>query len=215
TTGYCLPRDFGNKIKFLFDNVKNIHRAVVSVHCHNDLGMATANSVAGIIGGARQVEATINGIGERAGNTSLEEVVMILKTHKQLSLETKIKTKKIYEISRLVSKMMRMPVQKNKAIVGENAFAHSSGIHQDGIIKNRENYEIINPKEVGIDQSRIILTARSGRAALRYRLQKIGYKINKEKIRLIYQKFLMLADEKKMIDDRDLSVLMKQLFYGN
>ena len=211
TTGYCLPDEFGNKIKFLFQNVKNIHKAIISVHCHNDLGLATANTMAGIMNGARQVEVTMNGIGERAGNTSLEEIVMILKTHKNLGLKTEINTKKIYELSQKVSKMMNMPIQKNKAIIGENAFAHSSGIHQDGIIKQRENYEIIDPKDVGIDKSKIILTARSGRAALRYRLKNIKYEVKQEQLNYIYKRFLNLADEKKEINDLDLRQLMKQI----
>lgn len=210
TTGYCLPEDFGLKIKYLFENVKNINQAIVSVHCHNDLGLATANTMAGIIGGARQVEVTVNGIGERAGNTAMEEIVMILKTHKKLGLETRINTKKIYDISQKVSKLMNMPIQKNKAIVGENAFAHSSGIHQDGIIKQRENYEIIDPKDVGIDKSKIVLTARSGRAALRYRLKNLSYEIEQEKLNIIYKNFLKLADEKKEINDQDLRILMMQ-----
>lgn len=210
TTGYCLPQDFGNKIKFLFENVKNIHQSIISVHCHNDLGMATANSMAGIINGARQVEVTVNGIGERAGNTSLEEIVMILKTHKKLGLETGIDTKKIFDISQKVSQMMNMPIQKNKAIVGANAFAHSSGIHQDGIIKKRENYEIIDPKDVGIDKSKIVLTARSGRAALKYRLKNLKYEIKQEHLNIIYEKFLNLADEKKEVNDQDLRILMIQ-----
>jgi len=211
TTGYCLPEEFGNKIKFLFQNVKNIHKAIISVHCHNDLGLASANTMAGIINGARQVEVTMNGIGERAGNTSLEEIVMILKTHKNLGLKTEINTKKIYELSQKVSKMMNMPIQKNKAIIGENAFAHSSGIHQDGIIKQRENYEIIDPKDIGIDKSKIILTARSGRAALRYRLKNIKYEVKQEQLNYIYKRFLNLADEKKEINDLDLRQLMKQI----
>jgi len=211
TTGYCLPEEFGNKIKFLFQNVKNIHKAIISVHCHNDLGLASANTMAGIINGARQVEVTMNGIGERAGNTALEEIVMILKTHKNLDLKTEINTKKIYQLSQKVSKMMNMPIQKNKAIIGENAFAHSSGIHQDGIIKQRENYEIIDPKDVGIDKSKIILTARSGRAALRYRLKNIKYEVKQEQLNYIYKRFLNLADEKKEINDLDLRQLMKQI----
>ncbi len=209
TTGYCLPDEFGAKIKYLFDNVKNIDRAIISVHCHNDLGLATANTIAGISNGARQVEVTVNGIGERAGNTSLEEIVMILKTHRKLGLETGIQTKQIYKISQKISQMMKMPIQANKAIVGANAFAHSSGIHQHGILKNRENYEIIDPRDVGIDQSSIILTARSGRAALKFRLEKIGFKLDKPEIDLTYQKFLQLADQKKMVDDQDLYFLMK------
>jgi len=210
TTGYCLPQDFGAKIKYLFENVKNINQAVISVHCHNDLGLATANTMAGIINGARQVEVTVNGIGERAGNTSLEEIAMILKTHKKLDLKTDINTEKIYDISQKVSKMMNMPIQKNKAIVGANAFAHSSGIHQDGIIKQRENYEIIDPKDIGIDKSKIVLTARSGRAALKYRLRNLKYEIKQEHLNIIYKKFLNLADEKKEINDQDLRILMVQ-----
>ena len=210
TTGYCLPQDFGGKIKYLFENVKNIHKAIISVHCHNDLGMATANTISGLINGARQAEVTVNGIGERAGNTSLEEITMILKTHKKLDLETGINTKKIYDISQKVSNMMNMPIQKNKAIVGANAFAHSSGIHQDGIIKQRENYEIIDPKDVGIDKSKIVLTARSGRAALKYRLRNLKYEIKQEHLNIIYKKFLNLADEKKEINDQDLRILMIQ-----
>jgi 2-isopropylmalate synthase len=211
TTGYCLPDEFGNKIKFLFQNVKNIHKAIISVHCHNDLGLATANTMAGIINGARQVEVTMNGIGERAGNTSLEEIVMILKTHKNLGLKTEINTKKIYQLSQKISKMMNMPIQKNKAIIGENAFAHSSGIHQDGIIKQRENYEIIDPKDVGINKSQIILTARSGRAALKYRLKNIKYEVKQEQLNYIYKRFLNLADEKKEVNDLDLRQLMKEI----
>jgi len=210
TTGYCLPEEFGNKIKYLFENVKNIDRAIISVHCHNDLGLATANTIAGVTNGARQIEVTVNGIGERAGNTALEEIVMILKTHKKLSFETGINTKKIFEMSQKVSKMMNMPIQKNKAIVGENAFAHSSGIHQDGIIKQRENYEIIDPRDVGIDKSKIVLTARSGRAALKYRLKKLSYVIEQEKLNTVYHNFLKMADEKKEINDVDLRVLMIQ-----
>ncbi len=209
TTGYCLPEEFGNKIKYLFENVKNIDKAIISVHCHNDLGLATANTMAGVMNGARQVEVTVNGIGERAGNTALEEVAMILKTHRDLGLKTNINSKKIAPVSRLISKMMRMPVQANKAIVGRNAFAHSSGIHQYGILKNRETYEIIDPRDVGIEQSSIILTARSGRAALKYRLEKIGFKLDKPSIDITYQKFLQLADRKKLVDDRDLQFLMK------
>lgn len=212
TTGYCLPEEFGNKIKYLFNNVKNIDKAIISVHCHNDLGLATANTMAGVINGARQMEVTVNGIGERAGNTAMEEVVMIMKTHKNLGLKTGIKTKHIYSISQKVSQMMNMPIQKNKAIVGDNAFAHSSGIHQDGIIKMRENYEIIDPVEVGIDKSKIVLTARSGRAALKFRLKNLNYNIEQEKINFIYQKFLILADEKKEINDTDLRYLMKQIY---
>src|ERR1700749_1494962 len=203
TNGYCLPEQYGQKIKFLKENVKNIDKAIISVHCHNDLGLATANSVAGLQNGARQIEGTINGIGERAGNTSIEEVVMILKTHHNLGLHTKINPKYFYEISRMVSTQMRMPVQPNKAIVGSNAFAHSSGIHQDGFLKNRENYEIIKPEDVGADGSRIVLTARSGRSALAHRLQKIGYSFNRNDIDTLYQQFLVVADRKKEVKDED------------
>ncbi len=210
TNGYCLPEQYGEKIKFLKENVKNIDQAIISVHCHNDLGLATANSIAGLQNGARQVECTINGIGERAGNTSLEEVVMILNTHKTLGFHNmiNINTKHIYGLSGMVSRMMRMPVQPNKAIVGKNAFAHSSGIHQDGFLKHRENYEIINPEDVGIDSADIVLTARSGRAALKHHLERLGYTIEKIDLDHTYQKFLELADEKKEVKDDDLLKLM-------
>jgi 2-isopropylmalate synthase len=207
TTGYTLPEEFGAKIKYLKDNVSNIDKAIISTHCHNDLGMATANTISGVINGARQVEVTMNGIGERAGNTSLEEVVMILKSRKHLNLDTKINSRKIFKTSRLVSTLMRMPIQPNKAIVGRNAFAHSSGIHQDGVLKMRENYEIIDPKAVGINESSIVLTARSGRAALKHRLEKLGFTLDKKHIDVIYEKFLKLADSKKDISDEDLRVL--------
>jgi 2-isopropylmalate synthase len=208
TTGYCLPAMYGDKIKYLMENVKGIHNATISTHCHNDLGMATANSVTGVINGARQVEVTMNGIGERAGNTSMEEVVMTFKSHKDLNIETGINTRKIHQVSRMVSSLMNMPVQPNKAIVGRNAFAHSSGIHQDGVLKNRENYEIIDPVEVGAHESSIVLTARSGRAALKHRLQVLGYVMDKEKLDEVYQRFLELADKKKDIGDEDLESLM-------
>ena len=207
TTGYTLPEEYGKKIKYLVDHVPNIHKAILSTHCHNDLGMATANTMSGVINGARQVEVTMNGIGERAGNTSLEEVTMIIKSRKHLNLITNINPKKIYQTSRLVSTLMRMPVQPNKAIVGRNAFAHSSGIHQDGVLKRRENYEIINPKTVGISESSILLTARSGRAALKHRLEKLGYTFSKDALDKIYEDFLVLADSKKEIVDEDLKVL--------
>ena len=207
TTGYCLPQMFGEKIKYLIDNVPNMDKAILATHCHNDLGMATANTISGVINGARQVEVTINGIGERAGNTSLEEVVMTLRSHKDLNLTTSIKSKKIMKTSRLVSSLMSMPVQPNKAIVGKNAFAHSSGIHQDGVIKNRENYEIIDPKEVGVNESEIILTARSGRAALKHRLELIGYTPVNGDLDKIYERFLELADNKKQVNDSDLELL--------
>lgn len=208
TTGYCLPSLYGKRIKYLFENVSNIHKAVVSVHCHNDLGMATANTIEGIINGARQAEVTINGIGERAGNTSLEEVAMVLKTHKDLGLHTNIKSERIFELSHMVSEMMRMPVQPNKAIVGRNAFAHSSGIHQDGFLKHAENYEIINPADVGVPSSSIVLTARSGRAALKHRLELLGFRTEVEELNNLYEHFLIVADDKKMVDDDDLTALV-------
>ena len=208
TTGYCLPEMYGAKIKYLMDNVPNMDKAILSTHCHNDLGMATANSVSGVINGARQVEVTINGIGERAGNTSLEEVVMTFKSHKDLNIETGIETKKIHKVSRIVSSLMNMPVQPNKAIVGRNAFAHSSGIHQDGVLKNRENYEIIDPVEVGAHESSIVLTARSGRAALNHRLGLLGYSLTKDELQQAYDRFLTVADAKKHIGDEDLETLM-------
>ncbi|MDF3079233.1 MAG: 2-isopropylmalate synthase [Sphingobacteriaceae bacterium] len=208
TNGYCMPEQYGAKIKFLKDNVKNIDQAIISAHCHNDLGLATANSIAGIQNGARQIECTINGIGERAGNTSLEEVVMILKTHQNLNFHTKINSKHLYNLSGMVSRMMRMPVQANKAIIGKNAFAHSSGIHQDGVLKHRENYEIMNPEDVGIDQSEIILTARSGRHALKHHLERLGYTMDRIDLDNVYEQFLILADAKKELTDDDILELM-------
>ena len=207
TTGYCLPHQYGEKIKFLLENVNGVHNAVLSTHCHNDLGMATANTMAGVLNGARQVEVTINGIGERAGNTSLEEVAMILKCHKNLEIDTNINTQKIYSTSRMVSSLMNMPVQPNKAVVGRNAFAHSSGIHQDGVLKNRESYEIMDPTDVGIDKNSIVLTARSGRAALKHRLSVLGVEVEGEQLDKIYEEFLKLADKKKDINDDDVLVL--------
>lgn len=207
TTGYCLPTEYGAKINYLVNNVPNLDKAILSTHCHNDLGMATANAIAGVTNGARQIECTINGIGERAGNTSLEEVVMILKQH-ELNLTTNIDSTKLTEMSHLIADLMHMPVQANKAIVGENAFAHSSGIHQDGMIKNRETYEIINPRDVGCESSSIVLTARSGRAALRYRMQKLGFEMGHEAVNEIYQDFLRVADRKKKVEDKDLKELM-------
>ena len=209
TTGYCLPEEYGAKIKYLKENVKGIHNAIISCHCHNDLGLATANSIAGVQNGARQIECTINGIGERAGNTSLEEVVMILRQHPKLNLDTRIKSKQLLYTSQLVSESMAMPVQPNKAIVGANAFAHSSGIHQDGVIKKRETYEIINPKDVGVNESSIILTARSGRAALAYRAKKIGYELDKLQLDRVYKQFLVVADKIKEIGDKDLPDIIK------
>lgn len=207
TTGYCLPNLYGKRIQYLFEHVKNIDKACISVHCHNDLGMATANTIAGLMNGARQAEVTINGIGERAGNTSLEEVAMTLKVHKDLDLYTNIKSERLFEISHLVSSMMRMPVQANKAIVGKNAFAHSSGIHQDGFLKHAENYEIINPSDVGVPSSSIVLTARSGRAALKHRLELLGHRFEGTELNTVYEYFLQVADEKKEVNDDDLIVL--------
>ncbi|MCR5132048.1 MAG: 2-isopropylmalate synthase [Prevotella sp.] len=207
TTGYCLPEEYGAKIKYLMEHVDGIHKAIISTHCHNDLGMATANTFSGVMNGARQVEVTVNGIGERAGNTSLEEIAMILKCHRHLNIDTNINTTKIYPISRMVSSLMNMPVQPNKAIVGRNAFAHSSGIHQDGVLKNVETYEIIDPKDIGLDDNSIVLTARSGRAALKYRLHVNGVDISEEKLDKIYEKFLALADKKKEIGDADILML--------
>jgi 2-isopropylmalate synthase len=210
TTGYCLPEEYGQKIKYLVDNVKNIEKATISCHCHNDLGLATANSIAGIINGARQIECTINGIGERAGNTSLEEVVMIMRQHPALNLDTNINSKLLFDTSNLVSDGMGMPVQPNKAIVGANAFAHSSGIHQDGVIKNRETYEIINPLDVGVNESAIILTARSGRAALAYRAKKIGFNLSKDELDLVYPEFLKFADVNKEVTDENIPEIIKK-----
>jgi 2-isopropylmalate synthase len=207
TTGYCLPWEYGEKIKFLMDNVNGVHNAIISTHCHNDLGMATANTISGVLNGARQVEVTMNGIGERAGNTALEEIAMILKCHKGLEIETHINTQKIYSTSRLVSSLMNMPVQANKAIVGRNAFAHSSGIHQDGVLKNRESYEIIDPTDVGIDKNSIVLTARSGRAALKHRLSVLGITMEGAQLDKLYEEFLKLADKKKDLNDDDILVL--------
>ena len=209
TTGYCLPEEYGRKIMYLRENVKDIDKAILSCHCHNDLGMATANSISGIINGARQIECTINGLGERAGNTALEEVVMIIKQHPDLNFFTDINSKMLNEMSYLVSEMMGMPVQPNKAIVGANAFAHSSGIHQDGVIKNRETYEIIDPREVGINESSIVLTARSGRSALAYRFKNIGFDVTKVELDFLYQEFLKIADTKKEVNNDDLSFMMK------
>lgn len=211
TTGYCLPSEYAEKISYLLNNVKNIDKAIISAHCHNDLGLATANSISGVTSGARQIECTINGIGERAGNTSLEEVVMILKSHKELNLRTGINSKKIFETSQLVSDLMGMPVQPNKAIIGANAFSHSSGIHQDGMIKNRSTYEIIDPADVGVNDSSIILTARSGRAALRFRFEQAGITLSREELNEIYPYFLTMADEKKEINDPDLKILSKKI----
>ena len=210
TTGYCLPHQYGEKIAFLVNNVKNIDKAVISCHCHNDLGLATANSIAGVINGARQIECTINGLGERAGNTSLEEVVMVLKQHQDLGFYTSVKSQQLNPISRLVSDTMRMPVQPNKAIVGANAFSHSSGIHQDGFLKDSQTYEIIKPEEVGAEQSKIILTARSGRSALAYRFQKMGFQFTRNDIDSLYESFLKVADAKKEVKEEDLLELANQ-----
>jgi len=210
TTGYCLPWQYGEKIKFLKEHVKGIEKAIISTHCHNDLGLATANSIAGVVNGAGQIECTINGIGERAGNASLEEVVMIMRQHADLNYDTGINTRCLKTMSELVSKKMRMPVQANKAIVGANAFAHSSGIHQDGVIKSRETYEIIDPNEVGVNESSIVLTARSGRAALNFRAKKLGFNVTREDIESYYQEFLKIADEKKVVQDNDLISLFSK-----
>lgn len=207
TTGYCLPSEYGEKIKYLKEHVDGIDKAIISTHCHNDLGMATANTMAGLLNGARQCEVTINGVGERAGNTALEEIAMILKCHHDIDLHTGLNTRKIYPLSRMVSSLMNMPVQPNKAIVGRNAFAHSSGIHQDGVLKNAQTYEIIDPRDIGLDANNIALTARSGHAALKYRLEVLGIKLPDEKLDKLYQDFLKLADKKKEINDDDLLVL--------
>jgi 2-isopropylmalate synthase len=211
TTGYCLPEEYGAKMKYLRENVKGIENVILSCHCHNDLGMATANSIAGVMNGARQIECTINGIGERAGNTALEEVVMVLKQHPYLNLHTDINTRMLYDTSLLVRESMGMPVQPNKAIVGANAFAHSSGIHQDGVIKNRETYEIMDPAEVGVNESAIVLTARSGRAALAYRAKKIGYELTKIQLDSAYTSFLECADRQKEVKDDDIHGIMKKI----
>ena len=210
TTGYCLPNQYAKKIEYLINNVTNIDKAIISCHCHNDLGLATANSIQGVISGARQIECTINGIGERAGNTSLEEVVMVMRQHGELGYDTKINSKLLYSTSRMVSEIMGMPVQPNKAIVGTNAFSHSSGIHQDGVIKNRETYEIIDPNDVGVNESSIVLTARSGRAAIAYRSKKIGFDLSKIELDKVYQVFLKFADMKKEVKDQDLPEIIKQ-----
>ncbi|MBW8241284.1 2-isopropylmalate synthase [Muricauda oceani] len=209
TTGYCLPEEYGAKMKYLKENVTGIDKAILSCHCHNDLGLATANSIAGVINGARQIECTINGIGERAGNTSLEEVVMIMRQHPHLDLDTNINSQLLWDTSTMVSQKMGMPVQPNKAIVGSNAFAHSSGIHQDGVIKRRETYEIIDPKDVGVSESSIVLTARSGRAALAYRAKKVGYELTKLQLDMVYENFLKYADVKKEILDQDIHEIVE------
>ncbi len=209
TTGYCLPEEYGEKIRYIFENVKNVHKATISIHCHNDLGLATANSLSGIREGARQVEVTMNGIGERAGNTALEEVVMALKVHKELGLTTGIDATKIYPTSQLVSKMMRMPVQANKAVVGRNAFAHSSGIHQDGFLKHARTYEIMNPHDVGVDKSDILLTARSGRHALKHRMELLGFNYEQDALNEVYDRFLEVADVRKEVNDKDLVEIAK------
>jgi 2-isopropylmalate synthase len=211
TTGYCLPDQYGRKIEYLLNNVPNIDKAILSTHCHNDLGLATANSMAGVMAGARQVECTINGIGERAGNTSLEEIVMIMHQHEHIQFETGVKTQLLTGISKLVEFEMNMPVQRNKAIVGDNAFSHSSGIHQDGVLKNRETYEIINPKDVGADDSQIILTARSGRAALNYYAQKLNFNLTRDKLDLFYDRFLTIADRQNSISDKQLITILEAI----
>jgi 2-isopropylmalate synthase len=210
TTGYCLPHQYGEKIAYLVNNVPNIDKAIISCHCHNDLGLATANSIAGVIAGARQIECTINGLGERAGNTSLEEVVMVIKQHSYMGFYTNVKTQMLNPISRLVADTMRMPVQPNKAIVGSNAFSHSSGIHQDGFLKDSLTYEIINPETVGADSSKIVLTARSGRSALAFRFQKLGFEFNRNDVDSLYGEFVKVADSKKEVNDEDLSLIAIQ-----
>ena len=210
TTGYCLPNQYAKKIEYLVNNVPNIDKAIISCHCHNDLGLATANSIQGIISGARQIECTINGIGERAGNTSLEEVVMVMRQHSELGFDTKINSKLLYNTSKMVSEIMGMPVQPNKAIVGSNAFSHSSGIHQDGVIKNRETYEIIDPNDVGVNESSIVLTARSGRAAIAYKSKKIGFNLSKIELDKVYEFFLKFADINKEVKDTDLPTIIKK-----
>lgn len=214
TTGYCLPEEYGAKMKYLKENVTGIDKAILSCHCHNDLGLATANSIAGVMNGARQIECTINGIGERAGNTSLEEVVMILRQHPDLKLDTNINSKLLYDTSQMVSQKMGMLVQPNKAIVGANAFAHSSGIHQDGVIKNRETYEIMNPEDVGVNESSIVLTARSGRAALAYRAKIVGYELTKRQLDEVYHEFLKFADVHKEISDKDIPEIIEACNLG-
>ena len=209
TTGYCLPHQYGEKIAFLMNNVPNIDKAILSCHCHNDLGLATANSIAGVIGGARQIECTINGLGERAGNTSLEEVVMIIKQHAELGFYTGVNAKLLNPVSQLVAETMRMPVQCNKAIVGTNAFSHSSGIHQDGFLKDALTYEIIDPVDVGAEASKIVLTARSGRSALAHRFHKLGYQFDRNDIDVLYKEFLLVADSKKEVTEEDLNALAK------
>ncbi len=209
TTGYCLPHEYGAKMAYLINNVPNMDKAILSCHCHNDLGLATANSIAGVIAGARQIECTINGLGERAGNTSLEEVVMVLQQHKELGLYTNVNSKLLNPMSRLVSDTMRMPVQPNKAIVGSNAFSHSSGIHQDGFLKDSLTYEIINPEEVGAGESKIVLTARSGRSALAHRFRLLGYEFTRDEVDILYQQFLLVADSKKEVVEEDLHEMAK------
>jgi len=212
TTGYCLPEEYGRKIRFLKENVRGIHKAIISAHCHNDLGMATANSIAAIQNGAQQIECTINGIGERAGNTSLEEVVMVMRQHSQLGFYSNIQTRMLTSLSQLVANRMGIVVQANKAIVGANAFAHSSGIHQDGVIKKRETYEIMDPADVGVDRSQIVLTARSGRAALAFRAKEVGFNLKKTELDVIYNEFLVVADRQKEINDQDLTHLLNRSF---
>lgn len=214
TTGYCLPEEYGAKMKYLKENVRGIDKAILSCHCHNDLGLATANSIAGVMNGARQIECTINGIGERAGNTSLEEVVMIMRQHPDLNLDTNINSRLLYNTSQMVSQKMGMMVQPNKAIVGANAFAHSSGIHQDGVIKNRETYEIMDPEDVGVNESSIVLTARSGRAALAYRAKLVGYELTKRQLDEVYQEFLKFADVHKQITDENIPQIIEACNLG-
>lgn len=209
TVGYSVPTEFGNLIKTLVSEIPEFENEVVlSVHVHNDLGLATANSLSGIENGARQIECTINGLGERAGNSALEEIVMVLKTRYKKRFSTNIDSKYIASTSTMVSQLMHMPVQKNKAIVGGNAFAHSSGIHQDGILKNRASFEVMNPKDVGVDQSALVLTARSGRAALAHHMKRLGFVFTKSQMEEKYLQFLEIADKKKEVSDDDLRLIL-------
>ncbi len=211
TTGYSLPEDFGRRIGYLMDHVAGIDNVTVSVHCHNDLGMATALSLAGVRSGATQIECTINGLGERAGNTAMEEVVMAIRMHgDELDARTDINTREFIKASRLVSNITGMNIQANKAIVGANAFAHSSGIHQDGVLKARDTYEIIDPAEVGVGASQIVLTARSGHAALKHRLEELGYEFSGDELDRVYTAFLDVADKKKEVYDEDLEALVNE-----
>ena len=209
TTGYAVPEQYGELIRSIREKVPNIARATISVHCHDDLGLAVANSLAGIRNGARQVEGTINGIGERAGNAALEEVVMGLRTRAEYyGVSTGIEPREFFRTSRMVADMLGMPVSANKAVIGSNAFAHSSGIHVDGFLKDRQTYEIMRPADVGFTESRVVLTARTGRAGLRSRLQKLGYELSAQEIDSVYQRFIAVADKKQEVLDEDLAALI-------